>query len=103
MNQSKKSTLTVLISILLTYTSGVSVADQVIKTLPGGDGTEILANPKNPGESLDAGHGGGTIVVDQECAQKTKKASKSKTGKINPAYEACVKDKLEKAMKKGEH
>ncbi len=86
-----------LTSLLLTI--GAAAADQTVNTgIPGGDGKELLTNPRDPDQN-----GGAIVVRDEECAKKTMKGPRLNNGQPNPAYEKCVKDKLEKAKKKGEH
>ena len=75
--------------------SGNVFADQVVQTLPAGDGKAILDSPVNP-------DGGGAIIRDDECAKKTG-GGKLKNGKANPDYERCVHEKIEKAKTKGSH
>ncbi len=85
---------------LLASIASVS-ADQTVNTgISGGDGKELLANPRNEMDDQR------TIVIhDEECAKKTKGKSKGKLkdGQADPAYEACVHGKLEKAKKKSDH
>ncbi|MBS1961264.1 MAG: hypothetical protein JST04_03530 [Bdellovibrionales bacterium] len=77
--------------------AGGAFADQTINTgIPGGDGKDLLNDPKNPADRP----AGALLVHDQECAKKTK-SGKLVAGQPNPAYEKCVHDKLEKAKKSG--
>jgi hypothetical protein len=84
-------------TLLLSIVSGS--ADETVNTgIPGGDGKDLMANPN--GEMADQQ----TIVIhDEECAKKSKGKGKLRDGKADPAYEACVHAKLEKAKKKSEH
>jgi hypothetical protein len=76
---------------------GTSFADQVVKTYPPGDGKELM-------EKTDTnGFAGGAIIRDKECAKKSAKDSALKQGEPSPVYEKCVKDKLERAKKTGDH
>lgn len=72
-------------------------ADSVVKTFPGGDGKELLENPRDPDS------GGGALIRDEECAKSTMKGERLNTGEPNPEYARCVHDKLEKRKKKGDH
>lgn len=73
-----------------------AVADDVVKTLPGGDGKELLESVTDPHSNS------GAIIRDEECAKKTG-GGKLRNGKPNPEYERCVHEKIEKTRKKGNH
>ena len=98
MNPSNAGSSLVLITALF-LSAGLASADQVVNTdIPGGDGKEIMDNPRDPDQPT-----GAILVRDQECAKKTMKGALLNNGQPNPEYEACVKAKVEKAKKKGKH
>jgi hypothetical protein len=80
----------------LIASGSAAFADQVLKTLPGGDGKDMLKSPVDPVNV----EGGGAIIRDDECAGKVGKVS-LENGKPNPDYSRCVHDKIAKTRKKG--
>ena len=78
-----------LLLALVSLVSAPVIADQVVQTFPGGDGKDLLENPRS------GDNDGGAIIRDEECAKKFKNSQ--------PDYARCVHDKLEKQRKRGEH
>lgn len=67
-----------------------SHADETVKKFPAGGAKNLLEYPKNP-----VGDAGGALKLKRDC--------KTSDGKLvlkgDPAYEACLKEKLEKPKK----
>lgn len=87
-----------LVSAAILLVAAPVSADEVLKTnIPGGDGKELMDNPRDPDQPT------GAIIRDEECAKKTTKGKKLHSGIPNPKYEKCVQAKVEKAKKTGNH
>lgn len=91
MKHRKKTLASAVIGLLFSSLEPLPArADEVVKKLPAGGAADLLENPKNP-----VGDAGGAMKVKKDCT-----TSEGKTViKGDPAYEACLKEKLEKPKK----
>ena len=83
----KNLTSVLVFASFASLTFGMVYADEVIKQYPAGGAKEVLEDT--------GGHAGGAIKMKKDCTTSEGK----KTFEGDKAYEACLKERLEKPKK----